>query len=132
MARPSSCMAYYDGAFPLCGREIAFYRSRTGAASICWVDVAKDKDIEFGLHLGFAQAISRFHARMGNAQLRSGPDGFAALWSTLPGFRWGGLFAGRPPIVWVLELGYQVFLRIRPWLQRGIADKSALAKSIHP
>ncbi len=39
--------------------------------------------------------------------------------------------AGATSIVWVLELGYRVFLGIRPWLQGSIADKSAPGKSTH-
>ena len=131
MARPASCTVYYDGASPLCRREIAFYRRRAGDTSICWVDVADNEDTDLGPHLDVSQAIFRFHVRMDDGRLRSGAAGFAALWSTLPGFQWAGLIAGAPPFVWVLELGYRVFLRIRPWLQGRISDKSAPAKSVH-
>ena len=92
-------------------------------------DVADNEDTDLGPDLDVAQAISRFHVRMDDGRLRSGAAGFAVLWSTLPSFRWAGLIAGVPPIVWVLELGYRVFLRIRPWLQRRISHKSAPTKS---
>jgi len=87
MARPASCTVYYDGASPLCRREIAFYRRRAGDTSICWVDVAVKEDTDLGPHLEVAQAISRFHVRVDDGRLRSGAAGFTALWSTLPGFQ---------------------------------------------
>ena len=31
---------YYDGACPLCAREIAFYRNLKGASDIRWTDVS--------------------------------------------------------------------------------------------
>lgn len=128
MAGQSSCTVYYDGSCPLCRREIAFYRQRKGAEAICWVDVADTKNTNLGPDLDVAQAISRFYVRTEEGRLRSGAAGFAALWSTLPGFRWVGRIAGAPPIVWALELGYRVFLRIRPWLQRRISGKCPPAK----
>jgi predicted DCC family thiol-disulfide oxidoreductase YuxK len=122
MTGGSSCTVYHDGACPLCRREIAFYRRRAGANAIRWVDVADADNADLGLGLDAAQAISRFHVRLGDGQLRSGAAGFAALWSALPGFRWAGRIAGAPPILWALELGYRAFLRIRPWLQRRVSD----------
>ncbi|MGZ0189339.1 MAG: thiol-disulfide oxidoreductase DCC family protein, partial [Alphaproteobacteria bacterium] len=114
MTGASSCTVYHDGACPLCRREIAFYRQRAGANAIRWVDVADADNADLGPGLDSAQAISRFHVRLGNGQLRSGAAGFAALWSALPGFRWAGRIAGAPPI--------------RPWLQRRVSDGSTIAR----
>jgi len=35
---------YFDGACPLCRREIAHYRSRDRAARIAFLDIAADRD----------------------------------------------------------------------------------------
>lgn len=38
--RPMRLSVFYDGDCPLCQREIAFYRRRSGAERIRWIDVA--------------------------------------------------------------------------------------------
>ena len=38
MAEPAPIRVYYDGACPICSREIAFYRARPGAQGFAWVD----------------------------------------------------------------------------------------------
>lgn len=52
VAKAPACTVYYDGACPLCQREISFYRQRKGAEAVRWVDVAQDdapKDLGPGL-----------------------------------------------------------------------------------
>jgi hypothetical protein len=48
----------------------------------------------------------------------SGAAAFAAMWRALPLLRPFGLAARAPAVLWVLERGYRLFLRLRPWLQR--------------
>jgi len=67
-----------------------------------------------------AQLLARFHAREDD-QLYSGAAAFAAMWRAIPLLRPLGLIARTPPILWLLERAYGLFLRARPVLQRAAA-----------
>ena len=108
---------FYDGACPLCEREIGFYRRRRGADEVRWVDVSAAGDEEVSPGLSRCQAMARFHVRDESGRLVSGGEAFAKLWQALPGFRILGRICRLPPIPWILNWAYDRFLRIRPRLQ---------------
>ncbi len=47
-----------------------------------------------------------------------GASAFAAMWRAIPRLRPLGLLARIPPVLWLLEGAYRIFLRLRPRLQR--------------
>lgn len=107
----------YDGACPLCRREIGLYRGLRPNTPLCFADVS---DPAQPLPSGStrAQLLARFHVRGRDGRLLSGAQAFLALWAALPGWRWLA-FAGRlPGAAWALERLYRLFLRGRPMLQR--------------
>ena len=107
----------YDGACPLCRREIGLYRGLRSRTPLCFADV---NDAALTLPPGTTreQLLARFHVRGSDGRLLSGAPAFLALWAALPGWRWAA-WAGRlPGAVWAMERGYRFFLRGRPALQR--------------
>ncbi|MDJ0895419.1 MAG: demethoxyubiquinone hydroxylase family protein [Alphaproteobacteria bacterium] len=123
---------FYDGACPLCAREIAFYRARAGADGVSWVDVSRSDDREVAPGLTKDQAMARFHVLDADGRLVSGGTAFARLWEALPGFRpFGRLFRVRP-LAWVLDHAYDVFLRFRPRLQAMARRQDAGASADYP
>lgn len=50
----------------------------------------------------------------------TGAAAFAAMWRAIPWLRPIGLAARNPLICDGLELGYRLFLKVRPTLQRGL------------
>ena len=119
----------YDGACPLCRREIGVYRGLQPLnphAPVCFADVS---DTALPLPPGTTreQLLARFHVRSRDGQLLSGAQAFLALWAALPGWRWLALAGRLPGAAWVMERGYQRFLRWRPVLQRwaGRLDRPA-------
>lgn len=109
---------YFDGACPLCRREIAFYRDRKGADAVEWVDVCEAGPERLGAGLGRDEALRRFHVRDAEGKLLSGADAFGALWLTLPGFRWAGRIVLLPGVRWFANRVYDFFLILRPAMQR--------------
>ncbi len=107
----------YDGACPLCAREIGFYRRRAGAEAIEWVDVSAAANEDAAPGLSRAQALARFHVVDAEGRLVSGGAAFARLWEALPGFRLLGRLFRVPPFAWLLDRAYDGFLKIRPRLQ---------------
>ncbi len=108
---------WYDGACPLCLREIAFMRRLDRRQRIAFVDVTSDADCP----LDRGTLLARFHAREAGQPIVSGAAAFAAMWRAIPVLRPLGLLARVRPVLWLLERLYLRFLRIRPRLQRRLA-----------
>ncbi len=114
----------YDGACPLCRREIGVYRGLQPLKSdspVCFADVSDAAiPLPSALPPGVTreQLMARFHVRGRDGELLSGARAFLALWAALPGWRWLALVGRLPGAAWVMERGYRLFLRLRPLLQR--------------
>lgn len=108
----------YDGACPLCRREIGVYQSLKPLDPVKWLDVsAPEADLTSEQR---ARYMARFHVRQKDGQLLSGAAAFVALWLTMPGWRWLGRLGRLPGVTPLLESMYRGFLHIRPYLQRLI------------
>lgn len=106
----------FDGACPLCRREIALYQSLTPLQPVSWLDVSKDNpDMNPADQTRY---MARFHVQLADGRLLSGAAAFVALWRVMPGWRWLGRVGQLPGVTPVLELAYRAFLRLRPALQR--------------
>ena len=110
----------YDGACPLCRREIAVYRGLKPLQADSQLRFADVSDAALPLPPGTTreQLLARFHVRGRDGELRSGAQAFLALWAELPGWRWLARIGRVPGAAWVMERAYRRFLRWRPTLQR--------------
>lgn len=106
----SPLTVYYDGACPVCRREIGFYQKRTGGA-VAYCDVAAEATP--APDLDREQALRRFHVRLPDGALVSGATAFLALWRATPGFRGAARLLSVPPVVAVLDVAYAGFLKLR-------------------
>ena len=106
----------YDGACPLCRREIGLYQSLEPSEPVAWLDVSRAESQMNPVEQ--AQYMSRFHVRQKDGVLLSGAAAFVALWLVMPGWRWLGKIGRLPGVTPLLELAYRGFLRLRPHLQR--------------
>jgi len=107
----------YDGACPLCRREIGVYRGLQSSTPVCFADV-RDSALSLPSGTTREQLLARFHVLDNDGRLLSGAQAFLALWAALPGWRWLARVGRVPGVAWAMELGYRVFLRVRPMLQR--------------
>jgi len=124
MTPPASCTVYFDGACPVCRREIAHYRRQRGADAIAWVDASSCDDAALGSGLERAVVLSRFHVREADGSLASGAAAFVAIWRRLPAFGWLAALASSRPMLALLDAGYAIFLRLRPWWRPAAAGAS--------
>jgi len=109
---------WYDGACPLCLREIALMRRLDKRGAITFVDVAAGSDPSCPVDR--AQLLARFHAEE-DGVIHSGAAAFAAMWRAIPLLRPLGLAARNRTVLRVLEAAYLRFLKLRPHLQRLFA-----------
>ena len=107
---------YFDGACPVCRREIAVYQRGEGAEAVCWVDASACPPDALGADLPRDQALARLHLRLADGRLVQGAAAFLAMWAALPqhpGLARLARLLDRPPLVRLLDLAYGAFLRLR-------------------
>ena len=117
---PEACPSLtvlYDGACPLCRREVGVYRGLTPLRPLRWCDVSEANS---PLPTGGSRAdyLARFHVQQADGTLLSGARAFVALWATLPGWRWLARIAALPGVTGLMDIAYRGFLRVRPAMQR--------------
>jgi len=106
---------WYDGACPLCVREIALMRRLDRVQAIAFVDVAPEGA---ACPIDRSLLLARFHAREAGGPILDGAAAFAAMWRAIPPLRPLGLLARNRVVLATLERLYLAFLKVRPWLQR--------------
>jgi 3-demethoxyubiquinol 3-hydroxylase len=116
LAGEGSLSVLYDGACPLCRREIALYRGLRSEHGLRFVDVSSELALPPGATR--EQLLARFHVQRADGTLASGADAFLTLWAQLPGWRWLARLGRVPGMAWSMERVYRLFLRCRPALQR--------------
>ncbi len=107
-------LVWYDGACPLCLREMALMRRLDRRHAIHFVDLAGASPESCPIDPD--ALLARFHANE-DGRLLSGAAAFAAMWRAIPLLRPFGLAARNSVILASLETGYRLFLRLRPSLQ---------------
>jgi predicted DCC family thiol-disulfide oxidoreductase YuxK len=109
---------WFDGACPLCRREIALMRRLDRRGVIAFVDVGQGADPSCPIDR--AALLARFHAEE-DGMVHDGAAAFAAMWRAIPLLRPLGLLARNDAVLRVLEAAYLRFLKLRPRLQRFFA-----------
>ncbi len=120
----SKSTVYFDGSCPLCQAEIQYYRRKDQAGALCFVDVSESSAIT-PQGVTRQQAMERFHVRAIDGRVLSGAAAFVEVWNRLPRWRWAARAASLPGAMAVLELGYRMFLPVRPFISRlfGLARR---------
>jgi predicted DCC family thiol-disulfide oxidoreductase YuxK len=97
---------YFDGACPVCSREVEMYDRADRACSIQWHDVSADAGDLGRDGVSQADALARMHARLPDGRLVTGVQAFIAIWERVPGFKLFAPIARWAPARWLLERGY--------------------------
>ena len=109
---------YFDGSCPLCRAEIGYYQRKDQYSALCFVDISETGGIP---PEGITQerAMKRFHVRASDGRVLSGAAAFVEVWTRLPRWCWAARLAGLPGVTPLLEVGYRLFLPIRPYLSKA-------------
>lgn len=103
---------YFDGACPLCAREVAFLRRRDRAGRIRFTDIAAPGFDAAATGIAWRDLMDRIHARLADGTVVEGVEAFRRLYALLG---WGWLVAPTrlPGVRQVLDLAYRTFARNR-------------------
>ena len=121
-AADPAATVFYDGACPLCRREIAHYRRLRGAERVLWIDIARADAPLATYGLSRELAMARLHVRDTAGHWQTGAFGFAELWSHLPGYRWLARTLRLLRLLPLLDRVYASFARWR--LRRGCDERT--------
>ena len=108
---------YFDGSCSLCRAEIGYYRRKDQDHALCFVDISEtgSKPPE---GISRERVMERFHVRASDGRVLSGAVAFVEVWTCLPRWRWAAHAASLPGALIVLDLGYRIFLPVRPFISR--------------
>lgn len=121
----------YDGACPLCRREIAHVQGlaqRQGDSALCFLDVSAGAPSSAAQVQERATLLARFHVQRADGTRLDGAAAFVEMWRRLPGWRWLARLARLPGMLTLLEWAYRGFLHLRPALQavaRRVEDRQS-------
>ncbi len=115
---------YYDGLCVACSTEINHYRRLPGSENFLFLDITKPEfdPLKHGLDPKAVHKV--MHVKDKAGQLRTGVDAFRAIWQELPRYRFLARWSERGLVRSGLNAGYNLFVKIRPFLPRRKADCS--------
>jgi predicted DCC family thiol-disulfide oxidoreductase YuxK len=121
VAPPCHLEVYFDGACPLCSREVAFLRGLDRPGRLHFTDIAAEGFDAAATGLGREALMDRIHARLADGTVVEGVEVFRRLYAAV-GYGW--LVA--PTRLWgvrqLLDAAYRVFARNRLRLTGRCAD----------
>ena len=109
---------YYDGLCPLCSREIQHYQKQKGSDSIQFVDICASQFDAIKENLDPKKIHQVMHVRRADGSVATAVDAFIEIWKVLPKYNWAAAAAAKGNVRFLLNIGYHVFAKIRPWLPR--------------
>jgi predicted DCC family thiol-disulfide oxidoreductase YuxK len=105
---------WFDGGCPLCIAEIALIRRLdTKKGRIAFIDLSGDATCP----LDRGEMLAKFHAQEIGQPIVNGAAAFGAMWRQVTPFQPLGWLAKLPPALWLMNLAYKQFLRVRPRIQ---------------
>jgi predicted DCC family thiol-disulfide oxidoreductase YuxK len=103
---------FYDGACPLCMREIRMLRRRDRRARIRFTDIAADGFDALAVGLTWQTLMNRIHGRLPDGTVIEGVEVFRRLYTAV-GFRRLVALTRLPGVSQLLDLCYHLFAKNR-------------------
>jgi predicted DCC family thiol-disulfide oxidoreductase YuxK len=123
--KTSSGAIYFDGLCLACSAEINHYKKLAGSQKFQFIDIT-DSNLKAKQHgLDPALAHKVMHVKDPEGQLHQGVDAFRAIWKELPRYQFLYALSEKSYIRPLLNIGYELFVQIRPFLPRKKYDCSA-------
>jgi len=103
---------FYDGACPLCKREIDWLRKKDTANRIIFTDISNPDFEAEPTGKTYQELMARIHGRLPSGQLIEGVEVFRRLYAAV-GYKTLVSLSRWPVVRTLLDLGYRVFAPIR-------------------
>lgn len=109
---PHDLEVWYDGACPLCAREVAFLRRLDRDGRIRFTDLAAPGFDAAATGIAWADLMDRIHARLADGTIVEGVEVFRRLYAAV-GYGWLVAPTRLPGVRQLLDLAYRTFARNR-------------------
>lgn len=116
---------FYDGACPVCSREIAGYLRKDCEGRLLPVDISAAEFDPRPFGISRQEFLNELHVIDRTGKVFRGIDAFRAIWRAFPSsgaYRLLDGLVGLPVVNLFARLGYKVFARLRPRLPGRKAD----------
>ena len=120
---PFDIEVFYDGACPLCVREIRMLQRRDRCQRIRFVDIAAADFDAASVNLTWQTLMERIHGRLPDGTVVEGFEVFRRLYAAV-GFERLVALTRVPGIKQVLDFAYRTFAKNRLWLTGRCLDGS--------
>lgn len=91
-------VCYYNGACPICRREIEHYKGGPDGSRVRWLDLAAEPEALGRFGIDREAARRRLHVLDETGTLHAGIDAFILIWQRLPRYRWLSLLVASRPL----------------------------------
>lgn len=108
---------FYDGNCVVCDIEIAHYK-RIAPDLFELVDISAPDFNASKFGFDAASVNREMHVMGPDEKVYVGVEAFRHIWSRIPSYRWLSKLVGLPGIQTLARVGYQGFVRIRPYLPK--------------
>lgn len=103
---------FYDGACPVCQRQVAFLKRRDTEGILCFTDITTPGFVPDG-GKRYEALLARVHARLPDGTFVEGIEVFRRVYAAL-GYRRSAAISRWPGIRTLLDVAYRTFARHRP------------------
>lgn len=114
----SEIQVFYDGACPLCSKEIEHYRKIDTESKIEFVDIASSSFEASSYGIEGRDYNKKFHVKTADGEFLEGLEAFQQIWTTIDCFRFLNSATRLPVINSLAKAGYTVSSTIRPYLPK--------------
>jgi predicted DCC family thiol-disulfide oxidoreductase YuxK len=118
--QPAELTVYYDGACPLCLKEIGLMRQLDRKRGRILFEDVSPPDAAPSCGIDRKALMARFHAKLPDGSVVDGAQAFTEAWGRISGLFWLRPIGRFGPTRWLLNFAYAGFLKIRPFLQQRL------------
>lgn len=125
---------YYDGLCRLCSKEIDHYKKQEGANHIKFIDITSTNFEPSKENVDPVSVHKIMHVKLKDGSIVTKVDAFIEIWKVLPKFNKMAQLAKFPLLKAPLNIGYEIFAMIRPYLPRknsNSCDESPYCEKKH-
>ncbi|MBP9837347.1 MAG: DUF393 domain-containing protein [Proteobacteria bacterium] len=109
---------YYDDTCRVCSAEINHYQKQNGAENILFQDISAEDFDPGSIGIDKFTLNKYFHVRKTNGEIVKGVAAFIEIWKTLPKYQRLARLAENQIVNSLLRFGYEIFVRLRPYLPK--------------